>query len=219
MGAYKGLLLGSLVILCGGFLLVAVTLAPDATQGSVTAKMVLLGIGLGPLILLFTLAIQNAVPPHEIGVATAAATFFRQMGSTIGIAIVGTVFATSFATNRQAEMSAVMRDVPAQFQARFAQGPQEQSGEGGGRAMFDAAAIEAKIDKLLDADHAPKIAYDNVHATVERMDVAFKRAFTDAIIDVFWLALVIAALGLAITLFLPALPLRKTLGPKPPVGE
>ena len=65
--------------------------------------MVLLGIGLGPSIPLFTLAIQTAVPMQQIGVATAAATFFRQMGTTIGIAIIGTIFASSLATAMQNE--------------------------------------------------------------------------------------------------------------------
>lgn len=96
LGSYKGLLVGSLVIQAASFALLATTLSTDETQLAISLKMVLLGIGLGPAIPLFTLAIQTAVPPPQIGVATAAATFFRQMGTTIGIAILGTVFATSF---------------------------------------------------------------------------------------------------------------------------
>jgi EmrB/QacA subfamily drug resistance transporter len=94
--AYKGVLLGSFVVLVGSHLLLALTLSVDETQFSVSWKMIVLGIGMGPSISLFMLAIQNAVPPQQIGVATAAGTFFRQMGTTMGLAIVGSVYATSF---------------------------------------------------------------------------------------------------------------------------
>ena len=99
LGSYKGLLLGAMGVMVAGFALLYTTLDTEATQAGVSAKMVLLGIGLGPAIPLFTLAVQNAVAPHQIGVATAAATFARSMGATVGLAVVGTVFASSFADN------------------------------------------------------------------------------------------------------------------------
>jgi EmrB/QacA subfamily drug resistance transporter len=54
-------------------------------------RMALLGIGLGPLQSLFGVAVQNAVGRGQIGVATSANQFFRQIGSTVGIAVFGTV--------------------------------------------------------------------------------------------------------------------------------
>lgn len=48
--------------------------------------MAVLGLGLGNLMQPITLAVQNAMPPKDIGVATASATFFRQTGATIGVA-------------------------------------------------------------------------------------------------------------------------------------
>lgn len=99
LGSYKGLLLGAMGTMVVGFGVLYATLDTEATQLGVSVKMVLLGIGLGPAIPLFTLAVQNAVAPHQIGVATAAATFARSMGATVGLAVVGTVFASSFADN------------------------------------------------------------------------------------------------------------------------
>lgn len=49
--------------------------------------MVSLGLGLGGCMQTLTLAIQNAVPPRDMGVASASSTFFRQMGGTLGTAI------------------------------------------------------------------------------------------------------------------------------------
>ncbi|SDN33924.1 MDR family MFS transporter [Allokutzneria albata] len=51
-----------------------------------SAVMVLMGAGLGLCMQTLVLAVQNDVPPSDMGVATASATFFRQMGGTIGAA-------------------------------------------------------------------------------------------------------------------------------------
>ncbi len=45
------------------------------------------GLGLGFNMQTLVLAIQNAVPPQDMGVATSSATFFRQMGGTLGTAV------------------------------------------------------------------------------------------------------------------------------------
>lgn len=49
--------------------------------------MVVIGWGLGGNMQPLTLAVQNAMPPQDMGVATASATFFRQMGGTLGTAV------------------------------------------------------------------------------------------------------------------------------------
>ena len=45
------------------------------------------GLGIGNIMQPITLATQNAMPPRDIGVATSSATFFRQMGGTLGVAV------------------------------------------------------------------------------------------------------------------------------------
>jgi predicted MFS family arabinose efflux permease len=105
-GRYRPFMLGALVVLGGAFALLALTLSPASTQLDVTLKMVLVGIGLGPSIPLYTLAIQNGVSTDRIGVATSMATFFRQMGATIGVALQGTVMASTMASTLAHEASA-----------------------------------------------------------------------------------------------------------------
>ncbi|MFL5319899.1 MAG: MDR family MFS transporter [Myxococcaceae bacterium] len=146
-GRYKPLLLGSLIILNVAFAIMAFTLTADSTQGGVTLKMILVGIGLGPSIPIFTLAIQNAVAPQRIGVATSAATFFRQMGSTIGVAVLGTVFGASLTSAMESKIGEATKDVPAEFRSQFAApkpgAPKEEGASGTG--SFDAPKIKQKI--------------------------------------------------------------------------
>jgi MFS family permease len=113
IGRYKPLMLGSLVGLCGAYLLLGLTLGPDSTELGVTAEMVLVGLTLGPSIPLYVLAMQNGMPPPTIGAVTASATFFRQVGGTLGIAVLMTVFLSRLAATRprsQADAMLAMSD-------------------------------------------------------------------------------------------------------------
>ena len=102
LGRYKPLMLISLVGLAIAYAILALTLGPDSTEGGVTLEMTLVGLTLGPSIPLYVLAMQNGMPPPTIGVVTASATFFRQIGGTIGIAILMTVFLTRMASGFEA---------------------------------------------------------------------------------------------------------------------
>jgi EmrB/QacA subfamily drug resistance transporter len=89
-GKYKLLMIGGGVILFAG--VVALTgIDADTTQRDLAWRLALTGIGLGPAQTLFSLVIQNAAPGNEVGVATSMSHFSRQMGSTVGVAIFGTL--------------------------------------------------------------------------------------------------------------------------------
>ncbi|MEZ4360549.1 MAG: MDR family MFS transporter [Kofleriaceae bacterium] len=92
LGRYKGLLVGSVAVVCAANAWLAFTLDSAITAGEMKVKLALLGLTLGPSLPLFTLAIQNGMPARAVGTVTASVTFFRQMGTTIGIAISGAVF-------------------------------------------------------------------------------------------------------------------------------
>jgi EmrB/QacA subfamily drug resistance transporter len=59
----------------------------DTPYWQVALVMLVLGWGLGANMQPITLAVQNAMPPRDMGVATASSTFFRQMGGTLGTAV------------------------------------------------------------------------------------------------------------------------------------
>lgn len=62
-------------------------------------SMIIFGIGLGLGMPVFSLATQNAVPHKELGVVTASTQLFRNLGGTIGIAVMGTVMSNSLTRN------------------------------------------------------------------------------------------------------------------------
>ena len=57
--------------------------------------MFIAGLGVGPTFSVFTIVVQNAVPFSQLGVATSNLTFFRQIGGTVALAIVGTIFGST----------------------------------------------------------------------------------------------------------------------------
>ncbi|HKU12491.1 MAG TPA: MDR family MFS transporter, partial [Sinomonas sp.] len=76
---------GTFVTACGYLVLTAMTI--DKPLWFLMIAMFLIGLGLGQLMQSLTLASQNSVPPQDMGVATSSATFFRQIGGTLGTAV------------------------------------------------------------------------------------------------------------------------------------
>src|SRR5208337_2611601 len=108
VGKYKILLLAGGVILFVGYLLMQ-GLTVETTRIQVTWRMIILGIGMGPALPLYTLAVQNSVNPREIGAATSSGQFFRQVGATIGVAVFGTILATVLSAQLPKYMPAGMQ--------------------------------------------------------------------------------------------------------------
>jgi EmrB/QacA subfamily drug resistance transporter len=79
-----------------GFLLLT-QLGANTNAWVVGSYMFVLGLGLGCVMQTVTLIVQNAVEPRDIGTATSTATFFRSIGGSIGVALIGAVFNTSLA--------------------------------------------------------------------------------------------------------------------------
>ncbi|WP_261665014.1 MDR family MFS transporter [Deinococcus sp. Marseille-Q6407] len=96
-GAYKPWMIGGGIVLVFGMWLLT-GLQAESTLTDLYWRMFIVGLGLGPAQSLFTLAIQNAVPVRELGVATSSSQFFRQIGSTIGAAVFGTLLMNNLHT-------------------------------------------------------------------------------------------------------------------------
>lgn len=64
------------------------------TSLMISLNMVLMGVGLGMLMQVLILVVQNAVDYRHLGVATAAATVFRGIGGSVGLAVFGAIFAS-----------------------------------------------------------------------------------------------------------------------------
>jgi EmrB/QacA subfamily drug resistance transporter len=80
---------GTLVLSLGLWLMSHLTLT--TSEWMIGVWMAVIGIGLGSFMQIMTLAIQNSVDRSELGTATASATFFRSLGSSLGGAIFGSI--------------------------------------------------------------------------------------------------------------------------------
>jgi EmrB/QacA subfamily drug resistance transporter len=108
-GRYKPIMLSAMgVLFIGTYLLSQMT--RDTTRLDLGWRMAILGIGLGPLQGLYAIAIQNAVPLSLVGVVTSANQFFRQIGSTVGVAIFGTLLTNDL--NRKISAWAAANSLP-----------------------------------------------------------------------------------------------------------
>ncbi len=89
-GRYKAIIVSGVALIGAGEWLLT-RLDYTATQGQLTAAMVVVGAGIGLSLQQLLLVVQNDAPQADIGVATASSQFFRNVGATVGVAILGTV--------------------------------------------------------------------------------------------------------------------------------
>jgi EmrB/QacA subfamily drug resistance transporter len=91
-GAVKPYIVSGTVILVVGFLGLGL-INHDTALWLVGIAMAVVGIGVGMTMQNLVLAVQNSVPLRELGAASASVTFFRSLGGTIGVSVLGAVLA------------------------------------------------------------------------------------------------------------------------------
>ena len=167
-GRYKALIAVSLVVLALGLFLLT-NIRPDTPGPLVWLWMGITGLGVGPVFSVFTLAVQNAVPVRQLGTASSSLTLFQQVGGTVGLAITGTVFASTLLEEVPDQLTAA--GVPPQFADAFS--------SGGDAAAFNdltsvgdlGASILAQVPEAFRAQVEPLIP-----AIVEGIHAAFSIA-------------------------------------------
>jgi EmrB/QacA subfamily drug resistance transporter len=90
-------IIGTAVMTSGLFLLSRIT--PQTSEAIASLLMLILGVGLGMVMQVLVIAVQNAVDYADLGVATSGATLFRLIGGSLGTAILGAVFSTRLSSN------------------------------------------------------------------------------------------------------------------------
>ncbi|NUU19290.1 MFS transporter [Cellulomonas humilata] len=166
----------------------------------VFAVSIVFGLGLGLTMQPLVLAVQNAVPVRDMGVATSSSLFFRQMGGTLGTAVflsvlfstVGGNIASAFRTaSATPEFQAALAD-PAVV-ADPANAPVLAMVQGGGGVpSLDDSSFINNLD--------PRLAQP------------FLDGFAQSVDTVLLLAAIIMAFGVILTVLLPELPLRNVSG-------
>ncbi len=199
-GKYKWLIAGALVCMTLGlFLMTGLTATTPLPM--LWAWMFLTGLGIGPAFSVLTIVVQSVVPFERLGVATSNLTFFRQIGGSVGLAIVGTLFANGFASQLPAQLTAA--GVPPD-KAIVLTGP-------GSADQFTqvGVSVRSSLAAGLPAELQPFLQ--------QILDGIFE-AFSVAIANTFWLGVVMGLVALAaVVVALPEVTLRG-MGAKPPDG-
>ena len=66
----------------------------DTAPWVASLYMLVVGVGIGLVMQVLVLVVQNDAPRRDVGVATSTATFFRSMGGSLGVALFGAIFAS-----------------------------------------------------------------------------------------------------------------------------
>jgi EmrB/QacA subfamily drug resistance transporter len=184
-GRYKWLTVGA-IILMGVSTLLMTQLRAETPVGIVWVWMFIAGLGVGPTFAVFTLIVQNAVPFNMLGVATSNLTFFRQIGGTVALAIVGTLFASSFQEQLAPQMTA--SGVPAAVVNGFTQ------------AMHSGALDFNQLTGTGDLGHSIAAAQPALAPVVPQIVAGIHEAFSLGVASTFIIgvgAAILAALAAA----------------------
>ncbi|WP_179580964.1 MDR family MFS transporter [Glaciibacter psychrotolerans] len=162
--------------------------------------MLLVGLGLGQLMQTLTIASQNSVGARDIGVATSSATFFRQIGGTLGTAVLFSVLFTR---------------IPIALAAVFSNSATVASLKA---AAADPSVIanpaNAEILKLLQNPGGLGASLDGntsfLNTSDPRLAAPFLEGFNDASVTVFWVSFFVVLIAFILSFFMKTPPLRKT---------
>ena len=193
-GRYKWLLVGSMAMLGIGVALMT-QLTKDTPLPVLWLWMFIAGLGVGPTFSVFTIVIQNAVPFKELGVATSNLTFFRQIGGSVALAFVGTIFAQSFTDDLIPQFRAAGVPEP------LIQGFQQNSGSFDVAQLTGVGDISAALAKVL-----PPEAQQFIPNIIQGIHGAFSLATAQT----FWLGVIGAVLAVGAGLFIKEIPLRQS---------
>ncbi len=194
-------IVGSAVMVTGlGLLSLA---GADTAMVWVSLSMFVLGLGLGNCMQPLLLIVQNSVPPTQIGVATSSATFFRQIGGTVGVAVFLSVLFGSLggniATAIEADAQTTQWQQTVQDPAVLADPVNHQVVEELSHPTPDGGILgEVQDDSSIIDQMDPVLAHP------------FKVGFADSMQTVFLLAAGVGVLAFLILLLLPPVELRAT---------
>jgi EmrB/QacA subfamily drug resistance transporter len=202
-GKYKVLLLGSVALLGIGTYLFT-NLSATTETPMIWLWQVVLGIGIGPTLAVFTIVIQNAVSFARLGVATSNLTFFRQIGGTVGLSIAGSFFGTQLGTLLPERL--VANGIPQQFVDQF------QGTGGGGFDLNNLVGVGTDLGPAILAS-VPEQFRPAVEPQIPQIVTSIYEAISFAIGSVFWFGVGAAVIGFLSVLVIRELPLRTSLGP------
>jgi EmrB/QacA subfamily drug resistance transporter len=104
-GTIKPFIIAGTTTLVAGFAVLSF-IDHETSLVYVGAGMLLIGVGVGMTLQNLILAVQNTVPLRDLGAASGAVTFFRSLGGTIGVAVLGAILARRVASTITTNLAA-----------------------------------------------------------------------------------------------------------------
>ena len=166
------------------------TITTDTQQIEIVRNLVIIGLGVGITFPLYLNSVQSAVEPRFIGVVTSQIQFFRNVGATIGIAVLGSFLSQRLPGNIQAKIAAL--DLPPQAGSFIPT-------SGNTQALFDPASLAAARAGIPEAFRP---VFDSVI-------VAVRAGLATTLHDLFIAAMAASLLAFVATFFLNDVPIRR----------
>jgi MFS family permease len=167
--------------------------------------MLLFGLGLGGNMQPLTLAVQNAVSPRDIGVATSSATFTRQIGGTLGTAVFLSILFTAVPNRIQ---TAFARIAPTpEFQAAL-KNPRSPTGNPAANTDFIASLQQAKAGGGGGGAVNPLSDSSFIQQLDPRLAKPFLVGFSQSMDLVFLIGSAVMIIAFIVVWFLPHVELR-----------
>lgn len=192
-GRYK-----PLVLLGSGLMVVALALtsllSPTTPLWLAFSFMVLLGLALGPINSLLTLAVQNAAPQSDLGMATSANQFFRQIGATLATGVFGTLMSSYLAHHLLGNLGSAASKLPPKALETFAN-PEILN------SPTALSAAQSALERIGGPDFAQAILH------------GLRLTLSGALSEIFLMAAGFSLLALLVVVRLPQLELRGKRNP------
>jgi MFS family permease len=175
-----------MLIMAGGFGLLT-TLNMDTTKLTATTYMGVIGLGMGLVMPILTLALQESFSKKELGVVTSSSQFFRSIGGTFGITILGAVMNSRAGTLLTDKFVPFLNSLPSQAEAMSAKFKYmvDDNPSGLFQMLFSPEALKKIPSSLLD-----------------KMLPIIKTSLMDSLHTVFFAGLIFIVIGAVFTLFL-----------------
>jgi len=184
--SFRTMFVAGMSIMTVGFYLLS-TMTVHTTQLGAIANIVVLGIGMGLVMPTLTIAVQQAFPPEQRGVATSATTFFRSIGGTLGMTVLGVVMNHQSVKLLQQDFFPVIQKIPGL-----------QSGPFGGLLAKAESDPQGLFNALLSPAALSKIPVQLQQILMPPL----KTALSDSLHLVFLVAMCIMMLGILVSLFM-----------------
>lgn len=183
---FRSMYVAGMALMSVAFFLLS-TMTVDTARVTAMLYIIILGAGIGTVTPVLTLAVQSAFGPEQRGVATSATQFFRSIGGTMGITILGAIFNGYSVNVMRQEFFPVIQTIPS-------------------------ATIGPATDMLAKAQADPRSLF-NILLSPEALHMiapnlqqlllpALKAALADSLHVVFWVAMIVSVTAILVSLLM-----------------